>query len=98
MLNREDIQAKRDGGLATKSGSVRALAATVAFLLLTTLLLLFTSHSLAQKRITRRPGASRTSQTKAIDYSRFSHATSKHQASCNTCHKIPTRNWQKVRD
>ena len=98
MLNQEDTQAKRDAGLATKSSSVRALASTVAFLLLTTFLMPFTSQSLAQKRGTRRPGASRTSQAKAIDYSRFSHATSKHQAACNTCHKIPTRNWQKVRD
>ncbi len=98
MLNQEDTQAKRDARLATKSSSVRALASTVAFLLLTTLLMPFTSYSLAQKRITRRPGAPRTSQTRAIDYSRFSHATSKHQAACNTCHKIPTRNWQKVRD
>jgi LSD1 subclass zinc finger protein/predicted CXXCH cytochrome family protein len=78
--------------------SVRTLAAATMFLFLTALALLFTSHSRAQKRITRRPGATRTSQAKAIDYSRFSHATSKHQAACNTCHKIPTRNWQKVRD
>jgi len=98
MLNQEETQAKRDGGLATKSGSVRALAATVAFLLLTTLLLLFTSHSLAQKPGTRRPGASRATQAKAIDYSKFSHATTKHQAACSTCHKLPSRNWQKVRD
>jgi hypothetical protein len=34
----------------------------------------------------------------AIDYSRFSHATKKHQGTCNTCHKVPTKNWQKARD
>ena len=28
----------------------------------------------------------------AADYSKFSHATKKHQAACNTCHKIPTKN------
>ena len=28
----------------------------------------------------------------AADYSKFSHATQKHQAACNTCHKIPTKN------
>ena len=33
-----------------------------------------------------------------IDYSRFSHATKKHQGACNTCHKVPTDNWKKVRD
>jgi len=31
-----------------------------------------------------------------IDYSKFSHSTAKHQGACNTCHKIPTKNWQKV--
>ncbi|HEU4932923.1 MAG TPA: hypothetical protein VFT48_12660 [Pyrinomonadaceae bacterium] len=28
----------------------------------------------------------------AADYSKFSHATPKHQAACNTCHKVPTKN------
>lgn len=28
----------------------------------------------------------------APDYSKFSHSTQKHQAACNTCHKIPTKN------
>lgn len=28
-----------------------------------------------------------------IDYSKFSHATAKHQAECLTCHKIPTKDW-----
>jgi LSD1 subclass zinc finger protein len=27
-----------------------------------------------------------------VDYSKFSHSTAKHQAACNTCHKIPTKN------
>ena len=31
-----------------------------------------------------------------IDYSQFSHATTKHQAACNTCHKIPSEGWKKV--
>jgi hypothetical protein len=79
------------------SGSVRTLAAAMVFLFLSGLLLLFTSPSRAQKRRVRRPGATRTPQTKAIDYSRFSHATSKHQAACSTCHRVPTRNWQRVR-
>src|SRR5439155_9275260 len=33
-----------------------------------------------------------------VDYSQFSHATRKHQQACNTCHKIPTKNWEKVQD
>jgi hypothetical protein len=34
----------------------------------------------------------------AIDYSKFSHATKKHQAACNTCHKVPSDAWQKVKN
>ena len=33
----------------------------------------------------------------AIDYSKFSHATKKHQAECSTCHKIPSEGWQKTK-
>ena len=32
----------------------------------------------------------------SVDYSKFSHQTAKHQAACNTCHKIPTSNWQRT--
>ena len=32
----------------------------------------------------------------AIDYSKFSHSTQKHQAACNSCHKPPTKDWMKV--
>jgi predicted CXXCH cytochrome family protein len=32
----------------------------------------------------------------AVDYSKFSHATPKHQAACITCHKIPTKDWTNV--
>lgn len=31
-----------------------------------------------------------------IDYTKFSHSTPKHQATCNTCHKVPTREWTKT--
>jgi hypothetical protein len=34
----------------------------------------------------------------AVDYSAFSHATKKHQGACNTCHRLPTDNWKKVRE
>ena len=52
----------------------------------------------AQKRRVRRPATRSTSTTARIDYSRFSHTTNKHQGACNTCHKVPTENWKKVRD
>ena len=32
----------------------------------------------------------------AIDYSKFSHATQKHQGACSTCHKLPTAGWNKA--
>lgn len=32
------------------------------------------------------------SRSSAADYSKFSHATPKHQAACSTCHKVPTNN------
>jgi hypothetical protein len=32
----------------------------------------------------------------AVDYTKFSHSTSKHQSACNTCHKPPTKNWTKT--
>src|SRR5688572_13954616 len=31
-----------------------------------------------------------------IDYSKFSHATKKHQAECKTCHVVPTKQWTTV--
>jgi hypothetical protein len=46
-----------------------------------------------QRRRTPRPVV-----TPAIDYSKFLHSTKKHQADCVTCHKIPTSNWQRVRE
>lgn len=40
--------------------------------------------------------AAQAQRRAAIDYSSFSHATQKHQAACNTCHKVPTKDWNKV--
>ena len=53
----------------------------------------------AQRR-QRRPAVTRRPITRpaTIDYSRFSHATKKHQGACNTCHKVPTDNWKEVRN
>lgn len=54
-------------------------------------------NAAAQRRKPRRVLTPRNIPT-ATDYSHFSHATKKHQAACNTCHKVPTTNWQKARD
>jgi hypothetical protein len=50
-----------------------------------------------QKRASRRPAARPTVRRARIDYSKFLHTTSKHQGPCSTCHKVPTRNWPRVR-
>ncbi len=55
----------------------------------------FFNPAAAQRRQRRRPAAAATPR---IDYSRFSHATEKHRGACVTCHKVPTKNWQRVRD
>ena len=57
----------------------------------------FHNTALGQKRSARKP-TERRSVTPSIDYSRFSHATKKHQGACNTCHKVPTANWKKARE
>jgi hypothetical protein len=68
----------------------------LAIVLLLLLLPTFAGDSLGQRRRSRsRPAP--TSTAKSIDYSKFSHATTKHQLACNKCHKGPTSNWQKVR-
>ena len=54
--------------------------------------------AIGQKRAPRRAAGPPAARQAAIDYSRFSHATKKHQDACNTCHKVPTSNWRKVRD
>src|SRR5258705_5002534 len=57
----------------------------------------FRNTAQAQKRRVRKPSVQRPA-VPAIDYSRFSHATKKHQGACNPCHKVPTANWKKVRE
>jgi LSD1 subclass zinc finger protein len=52
----------------------------------------------AQRRRSPTSAKAAPSKKPTFDYSTFSHATKKHQQACNTCHKTPTRNWQKVRE
>ena len=53
--------------------------------------------SAGQRRGTRR-AAPPAARKPSIDYSKFSHATKEHKEACNTCHKVPTENWKKVRE
>ncbi len=77
-------------------GNLSALAAGLAAFLFVLSLVCFPDLTLAQRRTTRRQP--RRVTRPAIDYSKFSHSTDKHKGSCNTCHKVPTRNWQKAGD
>lgn len=52
----------------------------------------------AQRPRRRAPARSRPiTRPAGTDYSKFSHATQKHQGACNTCHEVPTGNWKKAR-
>ena len=70
----------------------------VAACLLGTAFVSFHNSVQAQKRRARRASSRPAAPNSTIDYSRFSHATKKHQGACNTCHKAPTDNWKKARD
>ena len=93
MINRPQTEKH----FAAARGRVFVWAALVAGCVVFLALLSFQNPAQAQKRRARRP-SSRPSPAATIDYSRFSHATKKHQGACNTCHKVPTGNWQKARD
>ncbi|HKR61095.1 MAG TPA: cytochrome c3 family protein [Pyrinomonadaceae bacterium] len=81
--------AHRDGKFGGRiSLSILALSA------LAILAVIFTNPVSAQRRTPRRPP---TPAKPAIDYSKFSHATDKHRGACVSCHKVPTKDWQKVR-
>ena len=72
------------------------LASTVFFLGATRFLM---NGASAQKQRRKPTATSRlTTRSATIDYSRFSHSTKKHQGTCNTCHRVPTDNWKKVKD
>ena len=55
-------------------------------------------HNTAEAQKRRPTSVTPRLSISSVDYSRFSHATKKHQGACNTCHKVPTSNWKKVRD
>lgn len=69
-----------------------ALALCLVAFLFALLSICFPETTPAQRRTPRRQ--SRPAARPSIDYSKFSHSTEKHKAACNTCHKVPTRNWQ----
>lgn len=77
-------------------GALSAPAAFTAAILFALLLVSLSDVTLAQRRSPRRQP--RPAARPSIDYSKFSHSTEKHKQACNTCHKVPTRNWQKAGD
>lgn len=46
-----------------------------------------------RNRTSRRAGRAR----QRTDYTKFSHRTEAHLKDCNSCHKIPTKNWSRAR-
>lgn len=77
----------------------RIVSASIAILLFVAAICLAGVDISAQKQRRRTPVNRRAITRPArIDYSRFSHATKKHQGACNSCHNVPTGNWRKVSD
>jgi len=42
-------------------------------------------------------GVAPAQRTPRVDYSRFSHLTEQHRATCSACHTFPSKNWKTVR-
>ena len=78
------------------TGGPTVLAACLAAILVALSSVCFPEMTLAQRRTPRRQP--RPAARPSVDYSKFSHSTEKHKGSCDTCHKGPTRNWQKAGD
>lgn len=74
--------------------SLRLLVGGLAVLLVAVLI----ADAGQRRRRRQTPRTTTAAGATRIDYSRFSHATRKHQSACKTCHEIPTTNWQKTRD
>jgi Outer membrane cytochrome MtrC/MtrF-like, domains II/IV len=70
------------------------VSALLAVATLVTAIVVFASNSSGFQK--REPRRTTPSNRAAIDYSKFSHDTPKHKATCVTCHKIPTSEWQKT--
>jgi len=83
--------------IVTARGVVSGVALSIVFCVFTVLLPGSSGGTMAQRRPPRRPARPAAAPKGGIDYSKFSHATKKHQDACNTCHKSPTKNWLKVR-
>jgi cytochrome c7-like protein len=60
----------------------------------------FLAHgAAAQKKRTQRARSRKTSPKPEIDYAKFSHTTHvvSQKLACNSCHKVPAKNWNVVR-
>ena len=91
------IKLHQTGKLLVTTRSRVFVLAIVGSCLVFLALVHFHDTAQAQKRRARRPSPAPRSRAATVDYSRFSHATRKHQGACNTCHKVPTDNWKKAR-
>jgi hypothetical protein len=73
---------------------IAILAAVILFAAISVVAVSASAQKRRRSPIKRQP----VTATTATDYSQFSHKTKKHQGACNSCHRIPTNNWKKVRD
>ncbi len=77
------------------SRRIKLTVAIAAAFIYSGVLLDVTGSALAQRRTSRSRPRPATPPAR-IDYSKFSHATSKHQQECKTCHRVPAGDWQKT--
>jgi hypothetical protein len=59
----------------------------------------FEPQKAAAKRGTRKPARRSSTQKPRVDYTKFSHQTHfvTQKLACNSCHKVPSKNWKEVR-
>ncbi len=70
----------------------------VSALIVICLILIVLIHLSSTAHAQKRRRLARPAPKPTIDYSKFSHATEKHKGACESCHKVPTPSWQKVRE
>src|SRR5262245_23116563 len=100
-------RATRIASLTSMSGApVRCLLPAALALVVLVLMLNFRASAAGgngfiigpQRRSTTRPPVTRSSKAR-VDYSRFSHTShvTRQKLACDSCHKVPTKNWNQVR-
>ena len=69
----------------------------VGYLLLTSPITGSEANVEQQRGRPNRRSQPKSTRPAALDYSKFSHNTQQHKRACDSCHKFPSANWDKVR-